>query len=204
MKQFDNPIKLKESIEKFIDSESAPATAGKFLLMTLALGGIAMSGAIAPGLFYLFKDNNISRKYSKNQLRNSFYNLKRNKLIKIVGVKGDNFRIELTNTGQKRVREFYFAKLAIKKPIKWDKKWRVFIFDIPTRPKIYNQAREALRKKIKDLGFYQMQKSVWVYPYECTDEILFVAELFYVQKYIEILTVEKLLHEDKIKKVFYL
>lgn len=204
MKQTANSTSISKSIEKFINSDSAPATAGKFLLMTLSLGGIVVSGAIAPGLFHLFKNERYSRKYSKNQLRNSFYNLKRNKLIKIVGVKGDNFKIELTNTGQKRVREFYFAKLAIQKPAKWDGKWRVFIFDIPTRPKIYNQAREALRKKIKELGFYQMQKSVWVYPYECTDEILFVAELFYVQKYIEILTVEKLLHEDRIKKVFSL
>lgn len=84
----------------------------------------------------------------------------------------------------------------------WDKKWRILIFDIPTKPKIYNQAREALRRKIKGLGFYQMQKSVWVYPYECEDEILFIAELFQVQKHIEIITAEKLLHAEAIKRKF--
>ena len=190
--------KIRESIESFIDSNSLPATSGKFLLMALALGGITISGAIAPGLFYFFKHERFSRKYSKNQLRNSFYNLKRKKLIKIIDEKDGKFKIELTSTG------FYFDTLTIKKPRKWDKKWRIFIFDIPTNPKIYHQAREALRRKIKELGFHQMQKSVWVFPYACEDEILFVAELFHVQKYIEILTVEKLLHEEKLKKVFLL
>ena len=78
------------------------------------------------------------------------------------------------------------------------------MFDIPTKPKIYNQAREALRLKIKELGFFQMQKSAWVCPYECEDELLFVAELYHVEKYIEVLTVEKLLHESILKRKFRL
>ncbi|MDD5397274.1 MAG: hypothetical protein PHW24_04460 [Candidatus Moranbacteria bacterium] len=78
------------------------------------------------------------------------------------------------------------------------------IFDIPTKPKIYNQARNALRAKIKELGFYQMQKSVWVYPYECEDEILLVAEIYQVQKHIEIITAEKILHENIVRKAFKL
>jgi DNA-binding transcriptional regulator PaaX len=76
------------------------------------------------------------------------------------------------------------------------------IFDIPTKPKIYNQAREALRNKIKKLGFYQMQKSVWAYPYECEDEILFVAEIFQVQRHIEIITADKVMHENILKRKF--
>jgi len=94
--------------------------------------------------------------------------------------------------------------LKIAKPKKWDGKWRVFIFDIPSYPKIYNKAREALRDKIKTLGFFQLQKSVWVYPYECEDEILFLAEIYNVQKFIEILTVDKMLYGEKLKKEFKL
>ena len=76
------------------------------------------------------------------------------------------------------------------------------MFDIPSYPKKYNYARDALRCKIKELGFYQIQKSAWVYPYECEDELLFIAGMFQVQKYVEILTVEKLLHEDFVRKKF--
>ena len=195
---------LKEIIEDFLDSETIPATTTKFLIASLALGGIAFAGAIAPSIFSTLKNRKRSKNYSIKQIQNSLYKLKNRKLIEIIEEGDETFKVQLTNKGQKRVKDFCFEAMEIKKPVKWDKKWRVLIFDIPTKPKIYNQAREALRRKIKDLGFYQMQKSTWVYPYECEDEILFVAELFQVQKHIEILTVEKLLHEDKIKKVFRL
>ena len=59
-------------------------------------------------------------------------------------------------------------------------------------------------KKIKDLGFYQMQKSVWVCPYECEDEILLIAEIYQVQKHIEIITAEKILHENLVRQAFNL
>jgi DNA-binding transcriptional regulator PaaX len=116
----------------------------------------------------------------------------------------EKVKIQLTNKGKKRIKEYSIDVLKIKKPKRWDKKWRILIFDIPTRPKIYNQAREALRNKIKELGFCQMQKSVWVYPYECEDELLFIAEVFEVQKYIEIITAEKILHAKEIKRKFNL
>ena len=95
--------------------------------------------------------------------------------------------------------KFSFDLLEIKKPEKWDGKWRIIIFDIPNK---YKQAREALRCKIKELGLRQLQKSVWIYPYDCEDEILFVAEAFEVQKYIEIITAERLLHSKVIKSYF--
>jgi len=193
---------LKEIIEDFLDSETIPATTTKFLIASLALGGIAFAGAIAPSIFSTLKNRKRSKNYSIKQIQNSLYKLKNRKLIEIIEEGDETFKVQLTNKGQKRVKDFCFEAMEIKKPVKWDKKWRVLIFDIPTKPKIYNQAREALRRKIKDLGFYQMQKSTWVYPYECEDEILFVAELFQVQKHIEILTVEKLLHEEKLKKEF--
>lgn len=191
-----------EIMEDFLHSDSLPATTAKFILAFLALGTVAFAGAVAPGIISASKSFRRSKKYSKQQIQSTIHLLKQRKFVEIIQEGGEQFRVQLTNKGQNRVKEFCFEALEIKKPKIWDKKWRVLIFDIPTKPKIYHQAREALRNKIKDLGFYQMQKSTWVYPYECEDKILFVAELFQVQKHIEILTVEKLLHEDKLKKEF--
>ena len=153
-------------------------------------------------MFSAIKGFKKHKRYTQKQIYTAFNNLKQRKLIEIIREDDDSFRVQLTNKGQKRFKDFCFETLEIPEPKTWDKKWRILIFDIPTKPKLFNQAREALRNKIKDLGFYQMQKSVWVYPYDCEDEILFIAELFQVQKYIELLTVEKLLHEENIKQVF--
>ena len=57
----------------------------------------------------------------------------------------------------------------------WDKKWRLVIFDIPEKKK---PAREALREKLKDLGFAKLQDSVWVTPFPCENEIKLIKLVF--------------------------
>src|SRR3989344_4593151 len=59
----------------------------------------------------------------------------------------------------------------IKKPARWDKLWRLVIFDIPEEERT---GRMALAAKLKELGFYPLQKSVFIHPYECKDEIDFI------------------------------
>ncbi|GBE16600.1 hypothetical protein BMS3Abin15_00421 [bacterium BMS3Abin15] len=204
MSKNKNRKEFKEVIEDFFYSDTVPATATKFLLMFLAMGGLVFVGALLPGLFSATKQFKSDRRYTKKEMRNAVYNLKKRKLIKVIRDNDGKITVELTNQGKKRIKEFVFETLTIKKPRKWDKKWRVLIFDIPIKPAIYNKAREALRLKIKELGFHQLQKSVWIYPYECDDEVLLLAEIYQVSRFIEILTVEKLLHEDQIRKSFKL
>ncbi|TAK96906.1 hypothetical protein EPO05_00570 [Patescibacteria group bacterium] len=200
---------LQEIVEEFRYSDNAPATAAKFLLMTLALGSVVFAGALIPALFVTV--NKLSEggvygspKFSKDKFRGAVRNLKHRKLIEIIREKDGKTFVRLTKRGEQSFREFYFDKLEIKKPNRWDKKWRVLIFDIPTNPRIYNKTREALRFKIKMMGFRQLQKSVWIHPYPCEDEVLFLAGVYNVERFIEILTVDQLLHEKELRVVFKL
>jgi len=200
----ENTKTIKQIIEDFLYSDSKSATATKFLLMTIAVGGVAFAGALLPALISVTSNCKQSKRFSKKQIRSTFGLLKQRKLIEIVREKDGKTRVNLTNKGHARIKEFCFEELKISKTKQWDKKWRILIYDIPTKPKIYNKAREALRNKIKEIGFIQLQKSVWVCPYECEDEILFLTECYSVTKFIEILTVEKMLHEDQLKRKFEL
>jgi len=65
--------------------------------------------------------------------------------------------------------------LQIKKPKHWDHKWWIVIFDIAHTNRI---KREALRGLLKRLDFYQLQKSVWVCPYDCRDEVEVLKDFF--------------------------
>lgn len=47
----------------------------------------------------------------------------------------------------------------------WDGKWRVVIWDIPEKRRM---ARDLLRYKLKQLGFLQLQRSIWVTKKNCT------------------------------------
>ncbi len=197
--------KLREKIEHFLyEDDSFTATAGKFLLMTLAIGGVVFAGAVLPGILKAAERSRKSRDYNKRAIKQAIDNLKRRKLVEIISEKDGRVQVNLTNKGMKRVKEFTFNRLTIQKPKKWDRKWRVVIFDIPTQPKKLDQARKALREKIKELGFYKLQKSVWIHPYPCEDEILLVGEIFGVSEFIEILIVEGLLNESKVKNFFNL
>lgn len=204
-KNIRNLQNWKNQWEGFLFSDAPAATATKVLL-TLALGSVVIVGATMPGLFKMI--DSLARKrcsvnrYSKKKIENSLVYLKKKKWLEIVSEKNGRVRVRLTNKGRKRLSEYSLDAIRIKKPKKWDGKWRVLMFDIPAYPKRYNHAREALRNKIKDLGFFQIQKSVWAYPYDCEDEILFITEMFGVQTYVELLIVEKFLHEDSLVKNF--
>lgn len=192
---------LREVIDDFLESTSVPAVAVKFVLGFLALGGVVFVGAVAPNIIKASRSFGGSKRYSDKQIKNALHSLERRKFVKIIKQKNGKTKIKLTNKGSGRIKEFYFESLKISKSKKWDGKWRVIIFDIPVEK---NDAREAFRRKIKKLGLYQFQRSVWIYPYSCEDELLFVAEFFKVSQYMEIFTVEKLLHEKELKKQFNL
>lgn len=194
---------LMEKIEDFLHSDNIPATATKFVLMGLAVGAVAFGGAMLPGVLKILSEFNKlgknEEKYNKKEIENAVQNLRRQKFIEIMSNYNGKTKIKLTNKGKERLVEISFDTLEIKKPKKWDGKWRMIIFDIPDRFKL---AREALREKIRELGLCQLQKSVWIHPFECEDEILFIAETFEIERYVEIITVEKFMHENIARRLF--
>ncbi len=108
------------------------------------------------------------------KIRESLYNLKRNNYINWKYDKKKNIiRLELTGKGKKVFGKTRFNNIEIPKSEKWDGKWRFFLFDVPEKSKPF---REALRMKLKILGFFQFQKSVWMYPFECEKEMRYVCE----------------------------
>ena len=80
----------------------------------------------------------------------------------------ENGYYSLTTVGEKILNDWQMSNYQIKRPRKWDKKWRVIIFDIPETKK---QMREQVRKILLAVGFRRLQDSVWVFPYDCEDVI---------------------------------
>ena len=75
------------------------------------------------------------------------------------------------------------------------------VFDIPENK---NRGRKALAAKLKELNFYPMQKSVFIHPYECKDEIDFITELFELAPYVRFLRVKDVDIELDLKNKFHL
>ena len=194
-------ISYKEQLQDFLDSGTRNSKITKVVLATLAIASIPLilGTAVAMGnavqVFSMFD----SKKYKKRQITSTVASLKQRKLIDYISDKNGVVNVRITQKGKSVLKRFAIDVIKITKPNKWDGNWRVVMFDLPVR---FSKARNALRFKLKQLGFVQFQKSVWLYPYTCEDEIIFVADYYKVKKYIEFLEVKSISSSLKLKKHF--
>jgi CRISPR-associated endonuclease Cas2 len=176
----------------------------KEILKYLLLAGMIYIAASSPYFVFQVMRNLPKFKKSKKEKKkflNAFYYLKKRGLIEIKK-EGHDICIALTPEGKKQAGKYQIDDLEIKKPKKWDKKWRVIIFDISDSHKI---KRNALRRKLKELGFFPLQRSVWVFPFDCEAEINLLREFFGLnKKEVQLLLVTKIENELFLKKFFKL
>lgn len=180
--------------------------AKEILLYLATAGGILITATSPYFLLNIAKGIIRDRKYIKKKLDERkiakiLERLKRNRLI-ILSEENGKFKVELTEKGKRKVKEIQFRNMKIEKPESWDGKYRLVIFDIPEKHK--KRARDALREKLKELGFYPLQKSVWVCPYPCEKEIQFLVELFDIYPYVNIILAENIYNDLKLRKHFKL
>ncbi len=107
----------------------------------------------------------------------------------------------LSENGKRRTLAFRIDEMKIKKPTAWDRRWRVVIFDIPEKRK---NVRDALRGHLRQIGFYELQKSVFVHPYPCGDEIEFLVEFHQVRAHVRRLTVHAIDNDLHLRRRFHL
>jgi len=189
-------------IKEFLDSGTTKAKATKIALCIVALAalpGLILLAASIGNAVQVFGGFRTSKYLKKNQIRDALGNLRRQRLIEYVANKDGQTIVRITKKGESKLRAFSIELIEIKKPNRWDGKWRLVMYDIPVR---FSKARESLRWQLKEFGFVQLQKSAWILPYPCEDEIIFVADFYGVGKYVEILTIESFLHEDRLRKHF--
>lgn len=172
----------------------------KDILSWLAIGGAVCIAATSPyfvqNFIKSFKNKN---KYNNKKIHDTFYQLRKNGCIRIER-KNHQISIFLTEEGKKKAGRFQIDSLKINKPKKWDGKWRIVIFDII---QLENFKRNAFRGKLEELGFKCMQKSVWVHPYQCQDEIKLLRDFFgLAKKDIRLITAESVEDDAYLKKIF--
>lgn len=141
------------------------------------------------------------KKYSdRYYLRKQLLRLRDKKLIHYSESNG-YIQIELTEEGRREALIYNPETMTLPKSHRWDGKWRMIAFDIPESKR---RGRDALRHMMQELGAIQLQKSLWVWPYECRQEIDFIAELFTVGKYVHYFVAESTTANPHLKARFHL
>ncbi|MEK7510430.1 MAG: CRISPR-associated endonuclease Cas2 [Patescibacteria group bacterium] len=159
--------------------------------VVIAIGaGLLIGSAITmPGLLIALKPFLKKRQVSQSSLWKTYKILARRKLVTVKEVDG-KYILETTEEGKKQQKEYELQEmmegLRIPFPKKWDRKWRLVVFDIPEKKK---RAREALRGLLKYLTFYRLQDSVFIHPFECEKEVDLLTNTFEIQQYIYYFTI---------------
>lgn len=178
-------------------------TTTKKKLLLLLTSGLGLSLARTPKQYFrIIKETHRAYKeIDRRKLFRLISEFRHDRLVKCKNNPDGTISIVLTEDGQKKALRYNIDDIKIKTPSKWDKKWRLVIFDIPEKKK---HAREVLRSKLKELGFHQFQKSCFIYPYECENEINFVVELFELRLCVTLIKAEKITNEAALKLKFKL
>lgn len=192
-------------------SEAASNISATDLLIALGAGTLLGFSFVTPGIAVIGRPLiNIIDKYYRNkinknesylsswQLRRALKYLQQQKLIEI-NEKPNETKIKITDKGGQKILKYNFEKMDIQIQEKWDRKWRVVIYDIAN---LKRSLRNMFREKIKSLGLYPLQESVYLFPYPCFNEIEFLRQYFGVGAEIIYLEVLKIENESVYKDYF--
>lgn len=155
----------------------------------------------SPGYFASWRSGGRFRKikFTQKQLDDKIRQLRRAGYIERVREANKNL-YRLTSKGEFEVLK---SKLLITKIEKeapqWSGWWCLILFDVPEYQRQY---RNLLRKWLKQLGFLEWQKSVWISPYDWQDEFLKFISYLKLSPFVEFLKVRSLPNEAKFKKRF--
>lgn len=133
----------------------------------------------------------IPRRYRKHNFYQLISRSLRAELIEKIEKNGEIY-LRITTAGKKTIqRDFPMLQLQNRK---WDGKWRIVTFDVE---EINKKARNRLRKKLKELGFGMLQKSVFISPHDLLKDFSEFAESSGIKNYLYLLETYDLTVGDK-------
>lgn len=136
----------------------------------------------------------------RRHLYNTLNRLHLDNLVEEIKEANNINKIKLTQPGRAKFLKLQLSQLKITTPHRWDKKWRMVMFDIPEQQRVI---RDSLRKNLKNLGFLEFQKSVFVYPFPCQDQINFVINCLGISEYVYYVE-SSIFPDSQLRKIFSL
>jgi len=189
-------------LEKNLKARTKKENIQQAILASIAAVGLLSMAVVAPNALQVLKLFGIKpkNKWQKYNLKHTIQRMKDQKLVCFETTKRGTF-MRLTQKGQEKLRKFELLGYKIKKPKKWDRKWRMLIFDIKEERKT---TRDKIRFTLRRIGFLRLQDSVWVYPYDCEELVTLMKADFKIGWDLLYLIVDTIEGDTKIKNFFKL
>ena len=168
------------------------------VLRTVAAVGILSAALVLPNSLKMLKVFGLDKKLKEN-FKRSIHNSRKRLIEKgLLKYSKEGF-LSLTPLGEKVLRRAEMIDYKFKKPKKWDKKWRMLIFDIKETKK---GIRDQIRKTLVSIGFVKLQNSVWVFPYDCEDFITLLKADFSIGREVLYIIADRIENEKTLLNIF--
>ena len=174
------------------------------ILRFVAAGGFITTALVAPNAVQVFDKplmkmlNTLDKRQQQRELRRVMHYMKLKGLIKYEP-RDYEHGISLTRAGKQKLKKRDFDMMTIPAPEHWDGMWRLVFFDIPENERT---KRNSLNLKLKQLGFKQLQISIWIYPFACRAEIEATCEVLDIRKYVTYVEIANIDNEKSLRQRF--
>lgn len=172
-------------------------------ILIALMGGLALGCASSPRQYFktLRQMRREWRRIDQRNFNRCIRSLSKEKLIEQRERADGSYRLVLTAEGkrQARILDLLGRGITFRIPKRWDRKWRVVMFDIPEKDRVF---RGILREHLYNLKFFKLQHSVFVSPYPCEKSIAELSMLYRAEKYVRVVTATRIDHEDELKRHF--
>ena len=156
-----------------LKGELDPRGAKELLIGLLAAGGVVVALSLEPallagalGLTHAFRYGD---KGSRKKAREAMQYIRSREYVTVRERDGEVV-VHMTEKGRLAAKRhtLRFLSRITKKSRKWDGQWHVIMFDIPAEER---NIRNAFRTLIRRIGAVQLQKSVWIYLFDCEEQV---------------------------------
>ncbi|MFZ1249043.1 MAG: hypothetical protein WAQ24_01840 [Candidatus Saccharimonadales bacterium] len=107
--------------------------------------------------------------------------------------------LHLTDKARRRLEKATLDKLQIEPTPRWDHTWRITLYDIPEKHKT---ARNALHDRLRMVGCFQLQRSVWITPFPCRDIVETITSQYGVDEFVTYFEAAHLDNETAMIRLF--
>lgn len=181
-------------------NETTSAIVDGMLKAMVAVGTLSLALVAPSTIKYLDKPaldflDQLDEKSKQRELQRIYSYILREKLI----TEHYQHGLEVSPKAKRRLHTRNLKNIQIKKPKSWDNSWRLVIFDIPEKHKL---SRRDFTKSIRHLGFQHLQQSVWIHPFPCREQIVYIADAHRVAKYITYIETSHIDNDHLLKRRF--
>jgi hypothetical protein len=182
----------------------------KDILVLLGAGSFLAASVVFPGLPLIAKgfiksgteDEKWKKqkdwdKYNLWRLKQVLKRMHTSKYIEVIE-KDDVPIVRISEKGKQRLLQYDVESFSLDKS-SWDGKWRLIVYDVVSAKR---QNSEQFRRAINKLNLLKLQKSVYLTPFRCEEQIEYLRALYDIGNEVLILKVGSIENESAYRRYF--